>query len=361
MNKYTFCLSVFFISLSVTVGAQSVYKYDVEKVAPDIYVLKPKINDYRWVTANITVVVNAEDVLVVDSGLLPAAAREAITEIRKITTKPVRYLVNTHWHGDHWQGNETFAATYPGLEIISAEEGLKGIMRNGMAWVNQFYLKYFQQMVDNYEKGVKEGSLTGGTKLTEVQMNELKEGLAQVRSDIESMKGVKPTLPTLTFSEKMILRRGGREIQFHYLGIGNTIGDAVLYLPKEKILIPGDLVVYPSPYESGAFSREWMVTSRKLRDFPFEILIPGHGDVQHDGNYLDYLNALFAEIFRQMNAAYLAGKTSMDDAKATVTHQSVVTELSKDPRFASYAKSLDPGFVPAAVQRAYERVKEGKL
>ncbi len=51
----------------------------------------------------------------------------------------------------------------------------------------------------------------------------------------------------------MILRCGEREFQFHFLGIGNTAGDAVLYLPKEKVLIPGDLVVHPSPYESGAY------------------------------------------------------------------------------------------------------------
>lgn len=348
------------ISIVTVCRGQSIYRYEVENVAPDIYVLKPRINDYRWVTSNIIVVINAEDVLVVDSGLLPDAAKAAITEIKKLTTKPVRFLVNTHWHGDHWQGNETFAASYPGLEIISAEEGYKGMSRNGMMWVNKFYLRYFQQMADGYEKSLKDGKSDDGKPLTETQRSQMTEGLTQLRQDISSIRNLKPKLPTLTFSEKMTLRKGGREFQFHYLGIGNTIGDAVIYLPQEKILIPGDLVVSPSPYESGSFSKEWVITSKKLRDFPFQTLIPGHGEVQHDGGYLDFLNAFYTEIFKQMNAAYLSGKVSMDEAKATVTHQSVINELAKNPVYPEFIKKLESDFVPAAVQSAWQRVKEGK-
>ncbi len=100
---------IFLLAAINLVSAQSVYNYEVEKIVEDVYLLKPKINRYRWVTANIVVIVNADDILVVDSGLLPAAAAEAIKEIKKISSKPVRYLLNTHWHGDHWQGNEAFA------------------------------------------------------------------------------------------------------------------------------------------------------------------------------------------------------------------------------------------------------------
>lgn len=337
------------------------YHYDVEKVVDGVYVLKPVINDYRWVTANIVLIVNERDALVVDSGLTPAAGVEAIKEIRKITALPVKYLVNTHWHGDHWQGNEAFVEAYPGTEIVASAEGRQGIMRNGMVWVRQFYFKYLQMMVDNYESAASKGYFEESKPLTPAQMKTLKDGLADVKGDIDAIHKMKPTPPTVTFDKLMTIRRGGRDIELHHLGWGNTTGDAIIYLPKEKVLISGDLVVSPSPYESGAFSREWLETSKKLRQFDFSYLIPGHGEVQHDGSYLDFLNALYAETILQIDQAWLSGKSTIDEVKVVVNHESVVAELSKDPRNTKFLKDLQPDFVPAAVRTALQKAKEGKL
>jgi cyclase len=67
----------------------------------------------------VLIVINDEDVLVVDSSMLPSTARTIIGEIRKLTPKPVRYLVNTHWHDDHVFGNSVFREEWPALQIIS--------------------------------------------------------------------------------------------------------------------------------------------------------------------------------------------------------------------------------------------------
>src|SRR5688572_10888691 len=137
--KNLFVLLVLFFGLcsNAITQAQSSYKYDVEKVVEGIYVLKPVINDLRWVTSNIVVIINDADIFVVDSGLLPSAGEEAVKEIKKLSAKPVKYLLNTHWHGDHWQGNEAFVKNYPEVEIISSSEAFTGINRNGMVWVRQ--------------------------------------------------------------------------------------------------------------------------------------------------------------------------------------------------------------------------------
>lgn len=354
----TVCLLLLFCICTI---GQPVYKYTPEKVIENVYVLKPAINDYRWVTANIVVIINDQDVLVVDSGLLPEAGDEAIKEIRKLTKKPVKYLVNTHWHGDHWQGNGAFLNNFPDVNIISSEEGYHGILRNGMVWVRQFYGKYYQNIVNDYETALKEGGFNG-KKLPADSIKLLIEGIAQAKEDIKGIKKLNPKPPTITFNQRMILRCGSREIQLHYLGWGNTTGDAIVYLPKEKILISGDLVVFPSPYESGAFSREWLETSRKLRAFDFNYLIPGHGDVQTTPAYLDYLNSFFEEIIIQVNAAYENGKNSIDEFQNAVSHKSVTEALlKKHPEYSGYVKMLDPNFVPAAVRRAFEKSKESKL
>lgn len=358
MKRFSFVLLIF---VSVTARSQPVYHYDVTKVMDGIYLLEPVINDYRWVTANVIVIVNDNDVMVVDSGLTPAAGAEAIKEIRRITSKPVKYLVNTHWHGDHWQGNEAFVAAYPGVEVVASAEGRNGIMRNGMLWVRQFYNKYLQLMIDDYEATIQKGITREGKKLSEPEMNTLKAGLADVKLDLAAIKSLKVTPPTLTFEKQMTITKGSREIQLHHLGWGNTTGDAIVYLPAEKLLITGDLVVSPSPYESASFSREWFETSKKLREFSFNYLLPGHGKLQTDASYLDYLNALFAEIIKQINAAFTQGKNTVEEASTAVTNDSVVAEMSKDDRYKKFLKDLAPSFVPACVKSALQKAREGKL
>ena len=355
-------IATIFFFTTICSLAQSSYRYEVEKVEDGIYVLKPLINDLRWVTSNIVVIINDADIFVVDSGLLPSAGEEAIKEIKKLSNKPVRYLLNTHWHGDHWQGNEAFVKNYPGVQIISSSEAYKGINRNGMVWVRQFYIKHFSNYISSYEGAVKNGQGDNGKKLSADSLKFVNEGLQGMKTDLEELKKLKPVFPNTTFTDKLVIRSGKREFQLHYFGWGNTTGDAVLYLPNEKILIPGDLVVYPSPYESGAFSGEWFETSKKLSQFEFEHLIPGHGIVQHDRNYLDYLNFLFGETIKQLNAAYLQGKNTLDEFQAVVTHASVTSELSRNhPELRPYIKNLDPVFVPAAVRSAFQKAKEGKL
>lgn len=359
MTKKRFALA-WILSISLT-GFSQPTAYDVVKAVDDVYLLKPKFSMYRWVTSNIAVIINAEDVLVVDSGLTPSAAQSAIAEIKKLTTKPVKFLVNTHWHGDHWQGNESFLKAYPGLDIVACEEGYKAIMRNGFLWVNQFYPKYLQMMVTDYQKMLETKKFGDGTAMTEDDLKNCKVGIELVKSDIEEIKNLKPRNATLTFKDKMVLRRGSREIQFHYLGIGNTTGDVVVYLPQEKVLIAGDLVVYPSPYESGSFCKEWVETSKQLQDFDFNYLIPGHGKLQTDGLYLEYLNALFSETLNQINQAFESGKTTADEAKTVVTHESVIAVLSKEPRYAEFIKRLSPSFVSEAIRSSFHQAMLGKL
>jgi len=157
-----------------------------------------------------------------------------------------------------------------------------------------------------------------------------------------------------------LIRGGPREIQLHYFGWGNTTGDAVIYLPQEKILITGDLVVSPSSYESGSFSTEWLNVFKKLKEFSFATLLPGHGAVEHDSNYLDFLIALFEEIIREVNPVVLEGKT-LEETQKIVTHQTVTQALSTHPVFTQFIKDLDPHFVETALLRAYPKAKEGKL
>ena len=96
----------------------------IEKVtlAEGVYLFRAPSALDLWTSSNSVVVVNDSDVVVFDSNARPSTSRLVIAEIRKITTKPVRVLINSHWHMDHWMGNAAYADAFPGLEIIATAE-----------------------------------------------------------------------------------------------------------------------------------------------------------------------------------------------------------------------------------------------
>src|SRR5579862_7852005 len=116
-----------------------------------VAVQKVQIADgiYQFITApdgyvpngNSVVIVNEKDVLVFDTFTRPSTARTVLAEIRKITDKPVRYVVNSHHHPDHWSGNEVYAQAFPNLEIIATEQSRKFMLNIASAWPAVFQEK----------------------------------------------------------------------------------------------------------------------------------------------------------------------------------------------------------------------------
>src|SRR5215208_7212937 len=93
-----------------------------EVLADGVYLFRAPSTLDLWTATNVVVIVNDQDVTVFDSNTRPRTARMVIAEIRKITPKPVRTLINSHWHQDHWSGNDEYVKAYPGLQIIATTE-----------------------------------------------------------------------------------------------------------------------------------------------------------------------------------------------------------------------------------------------
>jgi len=113
--------------------------------------------------------------------------------------------------------------------------------------------------------------------------------------------------PDLTVADELVLHRGAREIHVRHLGRGNTEGDLVVWLPRERVVASGDLLVTPIPYGFGSFPREWIEALDGLAALDFELLVPGHGEVQHDAVALRELQGLLREVRRQVAAAVARG------------------------------------------------------
>src|ERR1700730_11167504 len=224
----------------------------VTEVAPGVYAIRHKDAANGIPNGNTAVIVGDREVLVVDSCYLASEARQDIAQIRHWTSKPVRYLVNTHWHNDHTMGNSTYVEAFPSLLIIAQAE--TKTMAEG--YLSGWFLRH-SKTISDLKRRTETGEANDGKPLTQAQRTEAKNDLAGEKQVVAEFPNFVPRLPNLTFERELNLDLGNREVQIRYLGHGNTAGDAVLFLPKDGILITGDIVVHPVPYLCSGYPADW--------------------------------------------------------------------------------------------------------
>lgn len=288
-------VAIALLALSVVADASAAggaYDLEIVPLKPDVYLIRRPDPLRQPVEGNVVVVVNDEDVVVFDGSGMPVAAENAIGLIRGVTDKPVRYLVNSHWHGDHHLGNQIYRREYPGVTIIAHPATRAALLGPPIAYVGRFE-QDLGPVVSEW------------TALKE--RGELSERRARVLEDLKLLladaKRVVVTPPDITVAEELVLHRDARDIHLIFLGKGNTEGDLVMWLPAERVVATGDLVVHPIPYGFGSFPREWIETLTRLKAFDFELLVPGHGEVQRDARYLDVLARMLTDLRGQAAAA----------------------------------------------------------
>jgi cyclase len=209
--------------------AENVYSYvDVKNATPA-----------ESFAANAGIVVGRDGILVVDTLISAKEARRFIGDIRKVSDKPVKYVVDTHYHLDHAFGNSEFARL--GATIISQENDRKNLAARGEASLKN---------ARNY-------------------------GLTE-----KDMAGTVITLPTLTFTDRMIIDLGGETVELIYVAPSHTEGSALVYLPAKKILFTGDILFTDfHPFMADGDVAGWVKTLDFILALDVTTIIPGHGPV----------------------------------------------------------------------------------
>jgi glyoxylase-like metal-dependent hydrolase (beta-lactamase superfamily II) len=115
-----------------------------------------------------------------------------------------------------------------------------------------------------------------------------------------------PRLPDMTFEREINLNLGNRAVEIKFLGRANTPGDAVVFLPRERILITGDIVVHPVPYLCSGYPSEWTETLERLAALDPQTIIPGHGEVLHDLTYPRRVQKLLSDVVAEVRHSFYA-------------------------------------------------------
>jgi phosphoglycerate dehydrogenase-like enzyme/glyoxylase-like metal-dependent hydrolase (beta-lactamase superfamily II) len=252
---------------------------DVKEVAPGVFfrysAIGPEGSFVPFGGSNNIWIVFEDYVVVIDANF-PKEAGDVIAAIKKTTDKPIRYVLDTHHHGDHSYGNAVFAND--GASIVAQTNCARLLRVNGPAEFKQ----------------AGEGP-TG-------------------RKDVAAST-LKP--PTVVFDEKLVLDDGKQRVEFLFLGHAHTSGDALAYLPKHQILCTGDACVNGAYNFMGhSDSESWIRVMERAQQLDVRLVLPGHGPIA-GRDLLEKQKRYFVELRQHVRKGLDANKT-LDEILASV-------------------------------------------
>jgi glyoxylase-like metal-dependent hydrolase (beta-lactamase superfamily II) len=321
------------VSLAPAAHAQTPMAHRFIQVAPGVY--SALGNGTIETRASSMVIVNADDVFLVDTNITPEATRRLVNDIKTLTDKPIRYVVNTHWHYDHADGNQVFGSE---VTIIGHENErtaiLAGVLKNRLA----LEFQNLPGQLENIRKQIAEATDPARKKQAE-------DRLKVQEAYQEQLKETVPTPPTLTIADHLTLFRGDREIRLLYLGRGHSDTDLMVYLPKEKVIATGDFFEGPG---TGAlnfgFHDEWANNLEKLKAIDFETVVPGHGEPFKGKEQISYFQAFLRDLWNQAK--------TLHDQKVPVAEAAKRIDLTAHREH--YRNINGVGFQEATVARIYQ-------
>ncbi len=279
---------------------------EVKQIAPSVYFHEGDLKgsghcNNGWVVF--------DDYVVVIDANFPSGAEVIIPKIKAITNKPIRFVVDTHHHGDHAYANQVWV-----------DNGAVPVANSGVL-----------EEMKKYETG-----LFGGPPGRW-------EDAAKTRADVAKSR---LKAPTVLFPRQMDFDDGTRRLELHYLGVAHTHGDTWGWMPKEKVLFTGDACVNgPYNYTGDGNIGDWIKTLEAARRLKPTIVVPGHGPLG-DGNLLEDQRLYFVTV-RQQAKLLLDAHGSPAEAKAQLDR--VRATVEKQPRI----KRFVGDFFAAQVEKAY--------
>jgi cyclase len=303
-----------------------------EKVSDGVYYATA--SGTMTVGANSPIIVTDTEAIVIDSEITPAAARALVADLKAVTDKPVRYVIDSHYHYDHAFGNQVFG---PEVQVIGHENTRKRMLTNVMEQYT--YLGSVEPVparVEALRKRISDEKDPQQKALLERQV-------ANSLAYLEQVKEIKVTPPGVTFDRKMTLVRGGREIQLLYFGRGHTDTDVVVYLPKERIVCTGDLMESVISYMGDAYAEEWPATLDRLMALDFDTVMPGHGVVFKGKAHIEAFQRYLRDVLKQATDLKKAG-VAADAAAPRIDMRAFATD---------FPQIRAAGIDAAAVRRIY--------
>jgi glyoxylase-like metal-dependent hydrolase (beta-lactamase superfamily II) len=280
-------------------SACEMMNYRRVQASPHVHVFEAAEGTTAVVNGNIVAVVGSDSVLVVDTGQIPSIARRVAAEIKSLTRAPVRYVVNSHRHGDHLLGNATFREAFPGVKFIAHSHTIEQAAK--------FYGDYAATMKKRLPAIVEDMRKQRAASKSDDEKLWIGRTLECVDALLPEVEHTHYLAPDVTVDKEMTLDLGGVTAVVKHIGAGNTPGDLVVWVEPDRLVAAGDMVVAPVPYAIGSAIEPWTRTMAALRALGAAVIVPGHGPVMRDDRYVRDVEALLATTRTQFAAMHARG------------------------------------------------------
>jgi len=323
-----------------------------EAVAPGVLaVLQPPGHEIQ--DANSIVITTSRGVIVVDAPTDREFVDATLARIEGDIDQPVRFVVNTHWHTDHTQSNHVYRERYgDDLLFVGHRSLTHDVPERASAMVHEERERLIK-IVPLAEEKLAEGLSMGGEPLDEAGQAQQRAAIDRAKQKIEAYADVHFLPPDLTYDRELSLHLGDTEIRLLHFG-AHTDGDTVVYLPRQRVLLTGDLLDV-MPFAGHGYPRTWITTLETLEALDIEKIVPGHGPVFQGKAQLLLLRDYFQTIVDGVDQAIATGATA-EQAIEKIDLNHFRKALAGDSE--TLQRNFDQ-FAPETIERAYALASEG--
>jgi len=279
--------------------------FDIKPVTDDVYaaIAKPSFRT----NCNAAIFILNHEVVVVDAESKPSAAREVIAQIKRLTDKPVKYLVITHLHGDHFQGAEAYVTAWPGVQIISTQSTRDGIESRGVTRM--------QRELVTVPLAIEKLNADLGKASDDTAKAPIQQQLREAQAYLTELKQMKVILPNVTFDRHLTIHSDNDTLEVLFVGKGHSDGDVFVYYPKRKVIATGDALTGWVPTMGDASIYDWIQQLKTVEELDFKYVIGGHGNVVLDKDAFDLWRKYFADLLAETANAAAQG-ASLEETKS---------------------------------------------
>lgn len=273
--------------LSLIAGSSAAARQDgpptfvLHDIGPGIWAALVVPNPPHYAFANSLVVDLGDGLLVVDTQQSPGAAEALIAELRGRGLPPVRWVVNTHWHGDHVLGNIAYRRAFPEVVFIGHVTLADDLATRTAAQIARD-LEQLPRTIAEREKWLADDKGPDGSPLTADQRARVTRSLALQRGQREALQTIELVPPSLPVADTLSLVGSRRAVRVLALGPAHTRGDLVVWLPEERLLASGDLVEDAWPWVAEADIAGWLRALHRMAALDPVLLLPAHGALWRD-------------------------------------------------------------------------------
>ena len=267
--------------------------FDIEKAADGVYFAQAR--PQAMINCNAAIFVRAKDVVVVDAHSKPSAATSLIGQIkREITDMPVGYVINTHFHWDHTQGNHAYRVAEPKIDFIASAATKQLMSELAVTRVKASLAKAPQQVEELRARAAKSASAEEKAFCA--------DQIRQIEAYRAELQNYTLELPTITFEKSYLLKDSAHDLHLEFHGHAHTAGDVVVYCPQKRLIATGDMIHGFLPNIADGYPRAWKRTITSVGQLDFTKILPGHASLQEGrtimssmANYIEELTARVAE------------------------------------------------------------------